>query len=632
MLRHRRVALHTPRIGRLTAVIVGSLVLAGLLTPFSASAAGGAAPWPQFGFDAAHSGANTAESTINAGNVGQLAPAFTAQLPGTADGPAAYRPGVTTANGTQDLLFTTTKDGWITATDAHTGSRLWTHQNGAGTCLVNNSRGPCYTTSSPAIDPSGVFVYSYGLDGKVHKHATGSGDETTNGGWPEVTTLKPFDEKGSSALAIATSQGVPYLYVTNGGYPGDQGDYQGHVTTIDLGTGTQNVFNTICSDRTIHFTTAAANDCSVVQSAVWARPGVVYDAGTDKVYLATGNSRFDGIRNFGDSVLQINPNGTGANGGPTDSYTPANEAYLDTADLDLGSTAPAVLHAPAGSSLTHLAVQSGKDGMLRLLNLDNLSGQGGPGHLGGEVQLTAVPQGGEVLTQPAAWVDPTDGSSWVFVSNDNGISGLKVVATNGTPSLRPQWTVRTGGTTPIVANGVLYYLTGGGARALNPTTGAQLWSDNAGNIGLHWQSPIVANGYLYYPDGNGKLRAFTLPTAAPTQANLNVRLDAPVFTNAGQTVTTTVTVANSGPGVATNVQTTLALPPGFKVLSAPNGKVTGGTVVFTAATIAADPISYPVTVQAPNAFSLGFTIAYALADSPDPFIFDNVGFALSVTG
>ena len=72
-------------------------------------------------------------------------------------------------------------------------------------------------------------------------------------GWPQPTTLKGFDEKGSSALAIATSNGTTYLYVVHGGYPGDNGDYQGHVTAINLGTGAQKVFNAACSDQAVHF-------------------------------------------------------------------------------------------------------------------------------------------------------------------------------------------------------------------------------------------------------------------------------------------------------------------------------------------------------------------------------------------
>lgn len=631
-LRTRHNAHRSPLRRELLTITVGGLLLSGLVAA-PATAQGGTA-WPQFGNDPAHSGVSTAETTINAGNVGALTPAFTAPLPGVADGPVTFLPAVNTASGTQDLLFTTTKDGWIVAVDAHTGVGVWAHQNGPGSCRVNIFREACYTTSSPAIDPGGQYVYSYGLEGRVHKYATGSGVETTTGGWPQVTTLKPFDEKGSSALAIATSKGTSYLYVANGGYPGDLGDYQGHITTINLSTGDQHVFNTICSDRTIHFTTTPATDCTEVQSAVWARPGITYAAATDKIYFTTGNSRFDGVHNFGDTVLQINPDGTGVNGGPTDSYTPTNQDELDGLDLDLGSTAPAVLTAPAGVSTTQLAVQGGKDAKLRLLNLDNLSGQGGPGRLGGELQLINVPQGGEVLTQPAAWVNPADGTSWVFVSNGNGISGLQVVNRNGAATLVPQWTVPTGGTSPIVANGVLYYLTGSGARALNPATGATLWSDNAGNIGLHWQSPIVAGGYLYYPDGNGRLRAYALNAAPPqsTDANLAVRLDAPVFTSPGQRVVTAATVSNAGPGTASNVTTTLLIPAGFSVGSAAAATVNGTTITFTAPALAAgQSLHYPVTLTAPSGFSLGFTAAYALAANPDPFIFDNLGVAFSLT-
>ena len=52
-------------------------------------------------------------------------------------------------------------------------------------------------------------------------------------------------------------------------------------------------------------------------------------------------------------------------------------------------------------------MQGGKDAKLRLLNLDDLSGQGGPGHTGGEIgPLVDVPQGGQVLTAPAVWINP----------------------------------------------------------------------------------------------------------------------------------------------------------------------------------------------------------------------------------
>jgi len=485
-------------------------VLLAVLPAVSASAVT-PSPWPEFGNGPSHTGTSTGAQAITAANVSQLTQAFSATLPGVADGPPVFQPSVVTSEGTIDMLFVATKDGWIAGLDAHTGTTVWAHQNGPGSCHINNGGSICYTTSSPALDPNGQYVYAYGLDGRAHKYAVATGVETTTGGWPELATAKPYDEKGSSALAVATSGGVSYLYVANGGYPGDRGDYQGHVTTINLATGAQKVFNTLCSDKTIHFTAAAATDCSNVQSAVWARVGVTVDSDTGKVYMTTGNSVFDGQHNWGDSVLAINPDGSGTATGPVDSYTPTNQSQLNQADADLGSTTIAVVTAPSGSSVTHLGVQGGKDQKLRLLNLDDLSGQGGPGHTGGELQLMNVPQGGLVFTHPASWVNPADSTSWVFVATGNGISGLRLSAPGGVPTMTTQWTVNSGGTSPILSNGVLYYLTGNGVRALNPTTGAVLWSDSSGGVGLHWQSPIVAGGSLYYADGGGHLRAFHLP-------------------------------------------------------------------------------------------------------------------------
>jgi outer membrane protein assembly factor BamB len=134
----------------------------------SSFASGTAYDWLQFDGNAQHSGNNMLETTISSANVASLTRLFAVSLPATADGAPAYLSGVTTANGTQDLVFLTNKDGRILALDAHTGASVWSHQYGPGTCTINLGSSPCYTTSSPAIDPNRQFVYSYGLDVFVH--------------------------------------------------------------------------------------------------------------------------------------------------------------------------------------------------------------------------------------------------------------------------------------------------------------------------------------------------------------------------------------------------------------------------------------------------------------------------------
>ena len=475
--------------------------------------------WLQFNFDSRHSGNNTLEGRLSPANVATLTLLFQVTLPAVADGAPVYLSDVTTPTGVRDLVFVTTRDGRIIARDAHSGAPVWLKQYGPAGCLINHNTSrneSCYTTSSPAIDPNLLFVYSYGLDGYVHKYAVGDGAEVLSGGWPELASLKPYDEKGSAALATATTpEGASILYVANGGYPGDAGNYQGHITAINLADGSQKVFNTMCSQQAVHFVdsrTTAGPDClPEVQSAVWARPGVVYSPDTGRIYLSTGNGAFNPASHlWGDTVFALHPDGSGQPGGnPLDSYTPTNYQSLQNQDLDIGSTAPAILPPTAGK-VPHLAVQSGKDAVIRLLNLDLLSGQAGTGHTGGEVFSMPVPMGGEVLTQPAVWQNPQDGSIWVFIANGNGLAGLQLSLDGaGTPSLVSRWT-KGSGASPILANGVLFYARGGLIVALNPLNGSQLWSDNrTGSI--HWESPIVANGVLYLTDGNSHLTAYALP-------------------------------------------------------------------------------------------------------------------------
>jgi hypothetical protein len=480
-----------------------------------------ATDWPQWGFDPAHSANNTEETALSAANVAQLEQKYAITLTDRVNAAPVFAQGISTASGTKDLLFVTAQSGRISAIDAADGSVIWTMTTPGGNTPIE---------SSPAIDPDRQYVYSYGADGKVHKYAIGSGIEVTSGGWPQVATLKPDVEKGASALAFATSSGVARLYVVNDGYIGDGGDYQGHITTIDLATGSQRVFNTLGSDVSVHMILNGqngVNDCSETQSGIWGRPGATYDAATDRVYIVTGNGLFNantGGKHWGDSVLALRADGTADVGGmPLDSYTPTNYAQLDGQDIDLGSVSLAIVPAPEGSVIQHLGAQTGKDSKLRLIDLDDMSGTGSAGGVGGELELINVPisQSG-LKTQPAVWVDTAgDGASWLYIGNSNGISGLKLTLDGSNmPHLQPTWQKSTSATSLIVANGVLYHAGGCASGtcvlARDPHDGSVLWTSPA--IGsLKWGSPILINGALYvinYNSGGGVLYKFALPAAA----------------------------------------------------------------------------------------------------------------------
>jgi hypothetical protein len=353
--------------------------------------------------------------------------------------------------------------------------------------------------------------------------------------------LKPDQEKGAAGLAIATAHsGTSYLYSVVSGYVDDSSDYQGHITAIDLGTGAQAVFNAQCSNLTIHFVAngitsgAGQNDCMRIgggNSGIWGRPGSLYDAGTNRVFITTGNGDFDPANvkghgmDWGDSVLALNPDGSGAGGGlPLDSYTPTTygsdspQVGLEGYDADLGAVTLALIPAPPGTAAAylHLAVQGGKDGCLRLLNLENLSGAGGPAHVGGELQAINFPggvncatgqDGPEIKSQPAVWVNPADQSTWLYVATEfAGMAAYKIVLDgSGKPSLSLKWTGYNA-TSPIVANGVVYFTSDARLYAYDAISGESMVADSstwATTIfnDTHWQSPIIVNGRIYVVDG-----------------------------------------------------------------------------------------------------------------------------------
>jgi outer membrane protein assembly factor BamB len=249
---------------------------------------------------------------------------------------------------------------------------------------------------------------------------------------------------------------------------------------------------------------------------IWGRPGAIYDSATNSIYIATGNGIFDantsGNFEWGDSVLALHPDGTGSGlGFPVDSYTPAEYATLYLQDTDLGSTAPAIL--PSTSvQFPHLAIQSGKDSCVRLINLDDMSGASGPAHTGGELnQATSCSTdalgSSVVFPQPAVWVNPADHSTWVYVVNHGERIQAYQLNVSGTPSLTKKWT-GSAGRSPVIAGHTLYYVSSTTVTALDTLTGTKVWS---GSIGAtHWQSPIVVNQHVYVADNAGKLWSFAL--------------------------------------------------------------------------------------------------------------------------
>jgi outer membrane protein assembly factor BamB len=456
--------------------------------------------WLRFNFTAERSGVGPASTGITARDVRSLQ-LRTVRLPGTVDSSAIELRGVKVEGRTRDVIVMTTTYGRTIALDPGTGRQLWEFTPAD----IGSYQGSAQiTTATPIADPDRRHVYAASPDGRIHKLVLASGREVRSGGWPVSVTFDPTHEKLASALNISGRS----LIVTTGGYVGDIPPYQGHVVTISLASGRITaVWNSLCSDR--HSLIDPPSSCSASDSAIWARAGAVIEPGTGRILVATGNAPFNGSTDWGDSVLELSPDGTRL----LHNWTPTDQAQLNANDLDLGSTAPALLPPFHGY---RLAVQGGKAGVLDLLDLDRLDGTtGGAGpRLGGQLQQIQSPGSDQVFTAPAVWTH--GGRTYVFVGDGSG-TWAYVLGGAGAPRLHVAWRSSSGGTSPVIAGGLLYvYDPSGSLDVYEPASGRKLLSLPAGSG--HWNSPIVVGGRVILPVGNandhassGTLEIYHLP-------------------------------------------------------------------------------------------------------------------------
>ncbi|MGZ4202906.1 MAG: outer membrane protein assembly factor BamB family protein [Thermoleophilaceae bacterium] len=438
--------------------------------------------WPRFGFDAART--NHAPRGLSAAQVTKLKPR-TVGLPGTVDSSPIYLSGVRVHGHSRNLLVVTTTYGRTLGIDPVKGSLLWSFTPSSYSSLAGSAQ---ITTATPVADPSGLFVYAASPDGHIHKLRVSNGSEVRSGHWPASMTRNASHEKIASALNLDGR----YVLVTTGGYIGDAPPYQGKVVSIDRATGRiVHVFNSLCSNRRAIINPST---CSAQESAIWGRAGAVVDPATHQVWATSSNGPFNGSTNWGDTVLKLSP----AAGALLAHYTPANQKTLENTDADLGSASPALLPDPTSGALRYI-LQGGKDARLRLLDvrtsLFGVSGGAGP-RLSGEVQTLPLPGGDQTMfTAPA--VLHTSGVTEAFVATNSGTAAYRLSGGR----LSVMWQNQNGGTSPVLAGGLLYvYNPGGGLNVYQPSDGRVVHRFSV--PGGHWNSPIVADGRVFVPSGN----------------------------------------------------------------------------------------------------------------------------------
>jgi outer membrane protein assembly factor BamB len=380
-------------------------------------------------------------------------------LDGTVDGSAIYLRGATIAGSPHDAFFVTTTYGKTLAIDADTGAVLWEYTPASYESLKATYR---ITNATPVADDDRKFIYSAAPDGMIRKLAVAVADGRV--AWATAITRLAEREKIASPLSFFRGR----VIAATDGYIGDEPPYQGHVAILDASTGSLlHVWNSLSSDR--H---ELLDPSSVPQSdsGIWGRAGVVIDSATGDLYIATGNGTWDGTVNWGDAVMELDPDAARILG----NYTPVNTEELNEEDQDLGSTSPVLL----GNGLI---AQGGKDRIIRVLDWRTM--QGTAPHRGGEASKVPTPSGNRLFTAPALL--RTGDTTWLFAAGNDATAAWTLAGA----SLQPRWRTNNAGTSPVVADGMLF--------VYDP---ARRIANLRGDIGTADRHAAVRRGALEQPD------------------------------------------------------------------------------------------------------------------------------------
>lgn len=453
----------TARVIRAAAVVV--LVAVVLAPPVLAATN---SDWSMFGWDVGRSSAPVGPTRITAGDLVSLQ-RRQVTIDGTVDASAIYLRGATVKGAKHDVFFVTTTYGKTLAIDADRGTVLWEFTPSSYDSVKGSYR---ITNATPIADPDREAIYAAAPDGMIRKLAVADGRVL----WATPITRLPAREKIASPLAFFKGRVIG----TTDGYIGDEPPYQGHVAVLDAATGKLlQVWNALCSNR--HELVDPAS-CRASDAGIWGRAGVVIDAKTGNLFVATGNGPWNGVEHWGDAVIELDAEATNILG----NYTPQNTEELDRSDQDLGSTSPVLTGGP-------YVIQGGKDGVLRVLDWRRMAGA--TAHRGGESSAVSTPGKAKLFTAPA--VHHVDGVTWIVVANNSG-TGAWVLDGN---ELRPRWQNDHAGTSPVITGGLVYvYDPAGVLRVYDAISGHQLAELPCGSG--HWNSPIVVDGRIALPEGD----------------------------------------------------------------------------------------------------------------------------------
>ncbi len=413
--------------------------------PSAASSA--AADWPAYDRTAERSGVSVSSPALVA-----VRHSWTASVDG-----AVYAQPLVVGS---EVIVATENDS-VYALSASDGAVIWTRHlaSPVPAGLPCGNINPSGITGTPVADPATgrLWVVTFTAQ-PTYRHTLWELDLATG----QTDWQRPIDVSGSDPRAQQQRGALTLLgsrvYVPFGGLDGDCSDYKGRVVGAPVSG----------SGPVVSFTTANQR-----QAGIWAPAGESVRDGS--LYVATGNGMPYNQVDDSDSVLRLSP-GLAVQG----RFTPANFVALSSGDLDLGSTAPALL--PDG-----LVFQVGKQGIGYVLDGSRLGGTGGE-------------LGSSDLCEGGFGGDAVDGSTVVF----SCYTSLRAIEVTPAAGIHILWSVTSyAAGPPIIAGGVVWDVSRAGLLSgFRLSDGKSVFSTTTAPVVTDFPSLSASGSRLIVPEGD----------------------------------------------------------------------------------------------------------------------------------
>jgi outer membrane protein assembly factor BamB len=383
-------------------------------------------------------------AAVSGGHFGKL---WETQTDGQVYGEPLYVSGLKTAGHRVDAVIAATERNVVVALDAKTGRELWSSGmlakplNEAQYDNCMNIRPWHGITSTPVIDRGSDTVYVCGITQPTLRQVylvwaldlvTGKVKQS----WPVTLhgTYKGLKfEAGQLTQRGALNLVNGYLYIPFSSRC-DIDEWHGWVIGLDV--------------RHPEREPRAFSPClSVFGGGIWGSAGVAADRAGD-LYCVTGNGGYNldkGGDDVCESILRLHPENDRLSFDRAKGYyVPKNYADLDNADADLGGSSTIVIPDLPGPT-PHVTLTGGKDGLVYMVNRDNLGGLGGELFKVREFGSDNSDYFSDIKTTPAYF--RKTGRHFVFFSGNltgpsgkGGVIALEIVlGPKGTPVLKYTW-------------------------------------------------------------------------------------------------------------------------------------------------------------------------------------------------